>query len=216
MKRDDDILQSRIAKSISFQKYLGPLKSYFGITGFSYSIFFRSYEYINFNTNTDFLKHFHFHHNTPDMAATLPPLFDLPVGTIGSYIFPKPQKGDITYDMQLFGLYYCIVIYEVKRDAIHMWGFWTTIENEEIINFFLNDLHLLKKFILHLKQSTHNFQTSEPKTKFLVDIIKNFPKKRPSQIALTQFNQNFQDSLKIKKYYLNNSLQNARSFIFYE
>ncbi|MBN8828670.1 MAG: hypothetical protein J0H68_08180 [Sphingobacteriia bacterium] len=123
-----------------------PLKDNFGITTIAYA---------RFNDN----KIFHISNNVDwyDFYITNG-FFDSPhhqteINNLVSdkYVVLRKGNNKFVQAMHRFNVWHGISIYKRSNDLIEMWNFATYKNNENILNFYLNNLSLLEKFIIYVK-----------------------------------------------------------------
>lgn len=139
-----------------------PLRKY-GITAFSHTRVYDDSSFIDISDNAEMIECFYYKtdiykYYEPDVnPAQLNTEFFL-CSSLQDNKAVQVCREDLNIDN-------VIVLSEKVDDAYHLWNFGTTRGNDQIVNFYINNLDILKSFVLYFKDKARK-------------IIKNFEKEK--------------------------------------
>ncbi len=179
-----------------------PLKQ-FGITYFSYTRLYHNGARIDINNHPSMSEYYYVRSGIYQTSALESDPLSLNNGLLLWSAFPNDES--IIIAREEFNTDNGITMVENGYDFTELWHFASTNENKPILNFFLNNIDILKLFTYHFKEKAHNLiESSERKNVTIItsDTIDSRPEASP--ILLDKINKDdYEKALDINRYYLN-------------
>lgn len=140
------------ALSETIETICEPLFSNFEITNFGYVKMYDDGTMLRLSTDHEWTKKYFIYgfYNDIDFYA----MQKIPEGGIRKvlvYGTPLGEHYSALYDHNIWNI---IVIYERQKNFGNVWFFAATREKTQIIDFYLNNMHILEHFILYFKEKT--------------------------------------------------------------
>jgi len=146
----------------SLLEIISPLKD-FGVNDFGYAKFYPDQSYVDLFSNIPWQKIYYESFNCTNIIRS-----DLEYlsRTQGSIIFwgntDIERQSPIVDESYKLDIWHGLRIYNYSDKAIEVWHFATTRDNEQINNFYVNNIDLFKKFIVYFNNKAKSFvETAE-------------------------------------------------------
>lgn len=154
-----------VAKDVS--AICEPLLNY-GISYFLYSCIFDNGS-IHFQTNRPEICHNHFFKQYPLIPAINKKLIKKKFYYLAAPLEDNIHKFNYAIsDFRLFNIGHCIFFLERHKDYYELIVFGATLENYEIINFYLNNIDFLENFKFYFKAKAQKLIVKSEKNKLVV------------------------------------------------
>jgi DNA-binding CsgD family transcriptional regulator len=190
------------ALSGTIEKICEPLFSNFEITNFGYVKMYDDGSMLRLSTDHEWTKKYFMNgfYNDIDFYA----MQKVPEGGIHKVLIygtPIGEHYSALYDHNIWNI---IVIYERQKNFGNVWFFAATREKTQIIDFYLNNMHILEHFILYFKEKTFNLIKNKKSERLISTKINAF---------LEPFNyekniKNFLNSMDFDRFYLEGEYKN--------
>lgn len=125
-------------------------------------------------------------------------------GNYSFLLFGEPQTAHCKALCNDFNIWNALTIYERFENYGSLWFFATTKENEMILDLYLNDLDILRKFILYFKEKAQHLLLFNDKSRIINMQINPLVDKFQTDLGIEKFLSESQ----ISKYYLNKEENN--------
>ncbi len=171
-------LEYNNAVSADLLQIFEPLSKNFGISTFAYTKIFEdkifkissNNEWFKFHITNEFYEQNHYRNDT------------LQFGTDDIYIkFWNDASSDLVQAMYRHDLWHGISIYKKFKDYIEMWSFAADKDNYNIVDFYMNNISFLKRFIIYFQNkagrlidASDNSRLIQKKNKLILDSNNNF------------------------------------------
>lgn len=159
---NNSALRYNEASASIISKICEPLFTNFGITIVVYSHFFNNGSYLDICTDAKWQQHYiaHFaahsfiaeYTNSIFQTSTQYVLWDNNVDAI-----ENDTQRKFIIDSCSFDIWHGFSIYKHHKDSLEAWHFATTRNNPQIVNFYINHLDLLNRFILYFQDKAASF-----------------------------------------------------------
>lgn len=163
-KHNKSALEHNISAASTLLDIISPLKE-IGVNDFGYAKFYPDGTYIDLFSNIEWQKVYYQYF---DCASIIQEDLEYLSRTGGSVILwgnsEVERKSAIMDESYKLDIWHGLRIYEYSTQSIEVWHFATTRENEQINNFYVNNINLFKKFIMYF----------DDKAKFLVEVSEKF------------------------------------------
>ncbi len=141
-----------------------PLYKNFGISTFAYTKIFEdrifkissNNEWFRFHITNEFYQQDHYQKDI------------LQFDNNNTYIkFWNDASSNLVQAMYQHNLWYGVSIYKKFEDYIEMWSFATNKDNYNIVDFYMNNIDFLRRFIFYFKNKAAKLIDSSDKEKFI-------------------------------------------------
>lgn len=141
---------------------LEPFKVHFGIEHFAYAKFYNNGGLLRVSGNERWSQQFFLHEFYNDQALFLPQINQTPLNSWCHFLITGEPKGKHLTLLHDFGIWHVFHMYRKTKEATELYVFSANRENEEICNYYLNNIPILKQFILHFKNKCADILTFSP------------------------------------------------------
>lgn len=187
-----------------------PLFNNFGINTFVYSHFFNNGTYLDLCTNIawqqHYIEHFAAHSFIIEYVRTIYQNSTHYVLWNNDSTLPREQIfKKFIIDSCGFDIWHGFSIYKNHKDSLEAWHFATTKDNFKIINFYLNHLDLLNRFISYFQNKAASLLNIADPKKLIVLHKFEYIIDKLDEISSNEVIDNYINQTKIKHYSINTS-----------
>lgn len=156
-----------------------PLFNHTKITNFSYIRFNKDGTVLNLTTEEKWIQ-FRFEEKIKYKILFKDHLAEAKYNIPYTYLWPKNTKDPLLDALHQYNIWHGCNIYIPNIDYIEVFSFASTIDNENIQNFYINNIDLLRAFIICFKEQTKEMPGINEK-KNLVSTELTLPSSIPSK-----------------------------------
>lgn len=191
-------LQFNKASAANIDLICEPLFSAFGIVHFAYIRVLPGKKMFRIANNAAWSEKFFEHQFYNDLHLYGINLQKVPVnGTARFILAGKPESKHCNLLCNEFNMWNFLLIYEKFEDYSNFWCFGADRDNSEILNLYLNNVNLFKKFVVYFKEKYLDNLTYVDKKFFITTEIDMFQYEYVIEENLKKF---FNDT-QVRKYY---------------
>lgn len=191
-----DIKNYNISIIEDLNKLADPIKNY-GIKFLTFRRLYNNGRMLHFSNDVSWLD-YSFNHQLWQSTSSIDRIDKVNIDNQYAHIW-KSSKIDHVYEaMYEHNLWNGLTIYDKRTEYVDLWAFATDRNNTEIFDLYINELHIIKQFILYLHDKAH--------TLFFPDNINVFIKTSKT-INLTEvqsFSLQNTEVFDIERYYYDN------------
>ncbi len=160
------------AVSGTIEKICEPLFSNFEIKNFGYVKIYDDGSMLRLSADHEWTKKYFKYgfYNDIDFYA----LQKVPEGGVRKILIygtPLGEHYSALYDHNIWNI---IVIYERQKTFGNVWFFAATREKTQVIDFYLNNAHILEYFILYFKEKAHSLINDKKSEKLIITKVNPF------------------------------------------
>jgi len=152
--------------SYEIKRLTEPLLNNFGITTFAYTKFIGN-KMFRISNNHEWTK-FHLHNGYFDLDHYQKHIQQMGNNTSYVVLWDNHYNSNLIQAMRNHKVYYGLSIYKKFENYIELCSFATDNSNQQILNFYLNNIHLLERFIVYFKNKASGLIDLSDKNKLII------------------------------------------------